>query len=103
MAWLLAGGEHLVYGSMQAVDNEAFRVGDRLDDIVGVAAAQDYLQNLLHISSRLLLQQAPVSLVADEARMLLSNVLRQRAFEFEPAGRARRLLSRPGPVPVQRH
>ena len=29
MGWLLAGGEQLVYGAMQAVDSHAFRVGER--------------------------------------------------------------------------
>ena len=83
MAWLLAGAERLVYNAMQAVDSEAFHVGDRLDDVLGEAAASAYLLELLRISSMLLRQQQPVSLVADEARLLLARVLRQRTFEFD--------------------
>ncbi|WP_026435818.1 hypothetical protein [Acidovorax sp. JHL-9] len=83
MAWLLAGADHLVYNAMQAVDSEAFHVGDRLDDVLGEAAASAYLLELLRISSMLLRQQQPVSLVADEARLLLARVLRQRTFEFD--------------------
>lgn len=83
MAWLLAGAERLVYNAMQAVDSEAFRVGDRLDDVLGEAAASAYLLELLRISSMVLRQQQPVSLVADEAHLLLARVLRQRTFEFD--------------------
>ncbi len=83
MAWLMAGAERLVYNAMQAVDSEAFHVGDRLDDVLGEAAASAYLLELLRNSSVLLRQQQPVSLVADEARLLLARVLRQRTFEFD--------------------
>ena len=83
MAWLLAGAERLVYNAMQAVDSEAFRVGDRLDDVLGETAASAYLLELLRISSMVLRQQQPVSLVADEAHLLLARVLRQRTFEFD--------------------
>jgi uncharacterized protein Yka (UPF0111/DUF47 family) len=83
MAWLLAGGERLVFNAMQAVDSEAFRVGDRLDEVLGEASASEFLQKLMRISSTILLQQQPVALVADEARMLLVRVLRQRTFEFD--------------------
>lgn len=83
MAWLIAGGEHLVFNAMQVVDSEAFRVGDRLDTVLGEAAAQDFLLQLMRISSLMLRQQQPIALVADEARMLLARVLRQRTFEFD--------------------
>ena len=83
MAWLQAGGERLVFDAMQAVDSEAFRIGDRLDDVLGQASATEFLQELMRISSAILLQQQPVALVAYEARMLLVRVLRQRTFEFD--------------------
>ena len=83
MAWLMAGAERLVYNAMQAVDSGAFHVGDRLDDVLGEAAASAYLLELLRNSSVLLRQQQPVSLVADEARLLLARVLHQRSFEFD--------------------
>lgn len=83
MAWLLAGGEQLVFNAMQAVDSEAFRVGDRLDDVLGEASATEFLLELMRLSSIMLRQQQPAALVADEARMLLARVLRQRTFEFD--------------------
>ena len=51
MAWLLAGGERLIFNAMQAVDNEAFRVGDRLDDVLGEDATVDFLFSLMRIAS----------------------------------------------------
>jgi uncharacterized protein Yka (UPF0111/DUF47 family) len=83
MAWLLAGGEQLVFNAMQAVDSEAFRVGDRLDDVLGEASATEFLLELMRLSSIMMRQQQPAALVADEARMLLARVLRQRTFEFD--------------------
>ncbi len=83
MAWLLAGGEQLVFNAMQAVDGEAFRIGDRLDDVIGETAAAEYLLDLMRIASQMLLQQQPLAMIADEARLLLSQVLRRRTFEFD--------------------
>jgi uncharacterized protein Yka (UPF0111/DUF47 family) len=83
MDWLQAGGEQLVFEAMQAVDGEAFRIGDRLDVVLGEAAAFDYLAGLMRLASVLLRQQQPLSLIADEARMLLARMLRQRSFEFD--------------------
>ncbi len=83
IAWLLAGGERLVFNAMQALGSEAFRVGDRLDEVLGVSSATEFLQELMRVSSAMLLKQQPVALVADEARMLLVRVLRQHTFEFD--------------------
>ncbi len=83
MAWLLAGGERLVFNAMQAVDSEAFRVGDRLDEVLGEVSATEFLLELMRISSIKLREQQPVALVADEARLLLARVLRKRTFEFD--------------------
>jgi len=83
MGWLIAGADRLVYEAMQSVDGEAFRVGDRLDEVLSETASCEYLLELMRISSDTLRQQQPVSLVADEARMLLARVLRQRTFEFD--------------------
>jgi uncharacterized protein Yka (UPF0111/DUF47 family) len=83
MAWLQAGGKQLVFNAMQAVDSEAFRIGDRLDEVLGEETATAFLFDLLRISSTILRQQQPVALMADEARMLLARVLQQRTFEFD--------------------
>lgn len=83
MAWLLAGGEQLVFEAMQAVDNEAFRIGDRLDQVLGEAATQNFLQDLLRVASSKLREQQPLALIADEARLLLARVLQRRTFEFD--------------------
>lgn len=83
MAWLLAGGEQLIHEAMQGVDGDAFRIGDRLDQVLGEAAAQAFLQDLLRVASVKLREQQPVALIADEARLLLARVLQRRTFEFD--------------------
>jgi uncharacterized protein Yka (UPF0111/DUF47 family) len=83
MAWLLAGGDQLVYEAMQAVDGDAFRVGERLDQVLGDTAARSYLLDLMRASSVRLREQQPMALVADEARMLLARAIRKRTFEFD--------------------
>ena len=83
MAWLMAGGERVIYGAMQAVGSDIFRVGDRLDDVMGETAAADYLLDVLRVASRALLQQHPVGVIADEARLILQQTLQRRTFEFD--------------------
>jgi uncharacterized protein Yka (UPF0111/DUF47 family) len=83
MAWLLAGGEKLVYQTMQSVASDAFRIGDRLDEVCGEHATELFLEDLMRMCSAMLLDQQPTSLIADEARMLLVHVLRKRSFEFD--------------------
>ena len=83
MAWLLAGGERLIYNTMQSVSSDAFRIGDRLDDVCGEHAAELFISELMQMCSAMLLEQQPISLIADEARMLLTRVLRKRTFEFD--------------------
>ena len=83
MGWLFAGGERLVFEAMQSVDSEIFRVGDRLDDVIGESGAEDFLSELMRISTAMLLKDQPVALVADEARLLLARLLRKRSYEFD--------------------
>lgn len=83
MAWLIAGGEKLVYQTMQSIASDAFRIGDRLDEVCGEHAAELFLEELMRMCSAMLLEQQPLSLIADEARMLLVHVLRKRSFEFD--------------------
>lgn len=83
MAWLKSGGEALIYSTMQDVGQGIFRIGDRLDAILGAADATAFLVDVLQTASRLLVDGHPVALVADEARMLLARRVRQHNSEFE--------------------
>ena len=83
MAWLLAGGEKLVYETMQQFDEQLFRIGERLDTALGEQAAQRFLGQLMRTASELMLQGMPAAVVADEARLLLSRAVRQRSHEFD--------------------
>ncbi len=83
IAWLKAGGEQIVFAAMQAAGASVFRVGDRLDTILGADDAQAFLIEVLCLASNALLARQPVALVADETRMLLAKRLRQHSAEFD--------------------
>lgn len=83
MAWLKAGGEQTIFAAMQAAGEGAFRIGDRLDSVLGQADAQALMLEVLGLASKALLAGQPVALVADETRLLLARRMRQRSSEFD--------------------
>lgn len=83
MAWLQAGGEQLIFSAMQAAGEGAFRIGDRLDTVLGMEDARAFLIEVLCLASKALLAGQPAALVADETRMLLARRMRQRSSEFD--------------------
>jgi uncharacterized protein Yka (UPF0111/DUF47 family) len=83
MAWLKAGGEHLIFAAMQAVSAGALRIGDRLEAVLGPADAREFLVEVLCLASKAMLAAQPAALVADETRMLLARRMRQRSSEFD--------------------
>jgi len=83
MAWLSAGGERLVWNAMAAQGAGVFRLGDRLDEVLGDEAARDFLIEVLALAHRAVQHQQPVALVADETRALLARRLQGRRGEFD--------------------
>ena len=83
MAWLKAGGEQIIFAAMQAAGEGAFRIGDRLDTVLGAADARALLVEVLRLASKALLAGQPAALAADETRMLLARRMRQRSGEFD--------------------
>lgn len=83
MAWLQAGGERLVWNAMSAQGEGQFRLGDRLDDVLGEDAAQALLVDLLALAWQAAQRQQPVALVADEARWLLARRLQGRLGQMD--------------------
>ena len=82
-AWLQAGGERLIFSAMQAAGAGAFRLGDRLDDVMGAADARSFLVAVMRLACDALRAGQPSALVADETRMLLAQQLRHRTSEFD--------------------
>ena len=83
MAWLKAGGERMVYAAMQAIGDGVFRIGDRLDEVLGERDAVVFLVDVLRLASQVLRQGHPVGKVADETRLLLARHVRRRTHEFD--------------------
>jgi uncharacterized protein Yka (UPF0111/DUF47 family) len=82
-AWLQVGGERLIFAAMQAAGDGAFRIGDRLDEVIGVADARAFLVAVLQLACDALRNGQPPALVADETRMLLAQHVHQRTSEFD--------------------
>jgi uncharacterized protein Yka (UPF0111/DUF47 family) len=73
----------LIYAAMQAAGQGAFRIGDRLDEVLGAADARAFLLSVLELACRALQTGQPAALVADETRMLLARHVRLRTSEFD--------------------
>lgn len=82
-AWLQVGGERLIFAAMQAAGEGAFRIGDRLDEVIGLADARAFLVAVMQLACEALRRGQPAALVADETRMLLAQHVRQRTNEFD--------------------
>lgn len=82
-AWLQVGGERLLFAAMQAAGEGAFRIGDRLDEVIGAADAHRFLVAVMRLACDALRRGQPAALVADETRMLLAQHVRQRSSEFD--------------------
>lgn len=52
MGWLAAGAEQLIHGAMQALGTDHFRIGERLDQVMGEAQAREFLTEALALSSQ---------------------------------------------------
>ena len=83
MSWLAMGGERLLWSAMAAQGDGAFRLGDRLDDVVGGDEARDWLLDVVGVAAQAVRRGQPASFVADEARVLLARRLRGRHGSFE--------------------
>ncbi|RWL82163.1 MAG: DUF47 family protein [Mesorhizobium sp.] len=86
MGWLMAGAEQLVFDAMEALSPDHFRVGDRLDGVLGEAEARDFLTEALLLSSNAMQAGQTAALVADQIRLLLSRHVGRHRDEFALLG-----------------
>jgi len=82
-AWVQVGGERLIFAAMQAAGEGAFRIGERLDEVIGAADARAFLVSVMRLACDGLRAGQPPALVADETRMLLARHVRHRTNEFD--------------------
>jgi uncharacterized protein Yka (UPF0111/DUF47 family) len=82
-AWLQAGGEFLIYDAMQAAGPGAFRIGDRLDTVLGETDAHDFLLDVMRVASRALRRSQHTSVIADEVHLLLDERVKQHSNKFD--------------------
>lgn len=82
-AWVQVGGERLIFTAMQAAGEGAFRIGERLDEVMGAADARAFLVAVMRLACNALRAGQPAALVADETRMLLARHVRHRTSVFD--------------------
>jgi uncharacterized protein Yka (UPF0111/DUF47 family) len=82
-AWLQAGGEFLIYDAMQAAGPGAFRIGDRLDTVLGETDAHDFLLDVMRVASRALRRSQHTAVIADEVHLLLDERVKQHSNKFD--------------------
>lgn len=102
MAWLKAGSEQIIFAAMQAAGEGEFRIGGRLDTVLGASDANELLVEVLCLASKALLVGQPIALVADETRMLLAREPAPGLGHLPSAGRQlRRGRGRPAGVDLR--
>ena len=111
MAWLNAGAERLIWDAMAAQGPSQFRLGDRLDQVLGEAEARDFLAGVLThdpgmYPKRLILEEARrcgITImgldvnVSDEAYRVEKLAVAPRAQQA-PRGAESGVISRPEPA-----
>jgi hypothetical protein len=83
VGWLAAGGEQLIYGAMQALGGDYFRIGERLDLVMGESQTREFLIEALALSSQSKRQREPPPMIADAVRLLLLRCSRRHHDEFD--------------------
>jgi len=71
MAFLKAGAERMVFDALQFVAGGTLTLGISLDEILGREAAYSYLQFIMQTCAQGMLNQKPLALIRDEARVEL--------------------------------
>ncbi|MGE0714432.1 MAG: DUF47 domain-containing protein [Alphaproteobacteria bacterium] len=83
MGWLEAGGERLLFGAMEAVGPEFFRMGDRLDTVLGDDEARELMLDVMAQAFEAMQQRRPLPQIADSIRLLLLRHLGRQRDLFE--------------------
>ncbi len=82
VAFLLAGGDRLVYDALNFATGRSARAGESLINVLGEPAASSYLRAVLHICSEGLLARRSLSLIGDEVRAELIGYVRTARQEL---------------------
>lgn len=83
MGWLEAGGERLLFDAMESIGDEFFRIGDRLDTVLGDEHARAFMLEAMALASQAMQERQPVPRIADSIRLLLLRHLGQQRDAFE--------------------
>ena len=82
-AWLRLGADRLVFSAMHALGAQAFRIGDRLDEVLGAEGAKAFMLEVLRRCKHTLDEGLRTRLLDDEVRLMLARQLQHRADQFD--------------------
>ncbi len=82
MAFLLVGGDGLVYEALEFAGGRPARAGESLADVLGDGPAESYMRAVLRIAAEGLLAGRPAALVQDEVRTELTGYVRSARQEI---------------------
>ena len=71
MGWLNAGAEGLLFGAMEAVGGEFFRIGERLDTVLGDEHAREFIIDTMASASQAMQEHQSLPRTADSIRLPL--------------------------------
>ena len=83
MAWLVLGGEQLIWDAMAAQGANVFRLGDRLDAVLGANSAREFLLETILLASRATFEEDTTALVPDQIQGLLARYLHGHRGEYD--------------------
>lgn len=83
MAWLVLGGERLIWDAMAAQGANMFHLGDRLDAVLGADSAREFLIETILLASRATFEDDSSAVVADQIQGLLARYLHGRRGEYD--------------------
>jgi len=83
MGWLEAGAERLLFDAMESVGSEFFRMGDRIDTVLGEEQARAFMLEAMASASLAMQERQPLPRIADSIRLLLVRYLGQQRDVFE--------------------
>ena len=86
MGWLEAGAERLLFDAMESVGSEFFRMGDRLDTVLGEEQARAFMLEAMSSASQGMQAHQPLPRIADSIRLLLIRYLGRQRDVFELLG-----------------
>lgn len=82
-AWLEAGAQRMIFDAMQSLGEGVFRLGDRLEEVLGEEQTCTFLIDVMRLATQAALGGKPTAMVADEVRLRLARQMQKKSAQFD--------------------